>query len=382
MTDPDVYGVASTLKLTLSVDNGILTLPDTSGLSIISGSNGSSAMVLLGTPENLSLSMEGMTLTPTTDFVGTVTLTLAADDQGNSGTGGSLTDNGEVQIYHAPTNDAPVLTASATQTLNEDGTLTLSSSVLQISDDADVDAVLKIEAIATNGTLKLSAADSSGVTVTQDGSVGTLAFSGTIEQINNAFSSLTFTPDLDYAGDASISFSADDQGAGGTGGSMIGSATLPITVTPVNDAPTISLPQGQIVAYDSTLDFSSANGNNLSLADIDAEADDLVLVSLEAQAGTLSLPQNISEDITLTSGDGVEDVLFEFEATLTAANTVLNGLSYTPGEPAEANTQIQITIDDQGNTGAGGSQSVLETLLISIDQKLLKSHRANQLRLL
>ena len=83
VTDPDVYGVASTLKLTLSVDNGILTLPDTSGLSIISGSNGSSAMVLLGTPENLSLSMEGMTHTPTSDFVGTVTLTLAADDQGN-----------------------------------------------------------------------------------------------------------------------------------------------------------------------------------------------------------------------------------------------------------------------------------------------------------
>ena len=134
-----------------------------------------------------------MTLTPTNDFVGTVTLTLAADDQGNSGTGGSLTDNGEVQIYHAPTNDAPVLTASATQTLNEDGTLTLSSSVLQISDDADVDAVLKIEAIATNGTLKLSAADSSGVTVTQDGSVGTLAFSGTLEQIKTPSAALHYT---------------------------------------------------------------------------------------------------------------------------------------------------------------------------------------------
>ncbi|MEL0120049.1 MAG: hypothetical protein VXB01_14010, partial [Opitutae bacterium] len=163
VTDPDVYGVASTLKLTLSVDNGILTLPDTSGLSIISGSNASSAMVLLGTPENLSLSMEGMTLTPPTDFVGTVTLSLAADDQGNSGTGGSLTDSGNVQIYHAPTNDAPVLTVSATQTLNEDGTLTLSGSVLQISDDADVDAVLNIEAIATKGTLQLAAADSYGV---------------------------------------------------------------------------------------------------------------------------------------------------------------------------------------------------------------------------
>ena len=69
-------------------------------------------MVLLGTPENLNLSLEGMTLTPTTDFTGTLTLSLTADDQGNSGTGGSLTASGELQIYHAPTNDAPLITPS------------------------------------------------------------------------------------------------------------------------------------------------------------------------------------------------------------------------------------------------------------------------------
>ena len=56
VTDPDTYGVASTLKLTLSADSGTLEIPDLSGVSLISGSNESSAMILLGTPENLNLS--------------------------------------------------------------------------------------------------------------------------------------------------------------------------------------------------------------------------------------------------------------------------------------------------------------------------------------
>ena len=125
VTDPDIYGVASTLKLTLGVDSGTLNLPDTTGLSIISGSNNSAAMVLLGTPENLNLSLEGMTLTPTTDFTGTLTLSLTADDQGNSGTGGSLTASGELQIYHAPTNDAPLITLPEDQLLTRMGSLRL-----------------------------------------------------------------------------------------------------------------------------------------------------------------------------------------------------------------------------------------------------------------
>ena len=186
---------------------------------------------LLGTPENLSLSLEGMTLTPTTDFVGTVTLTLAADDQGNSGTGGSLTDNGEVQIYHAPTNDAPVLTASATQTLNEDGTLTL-SSVLQISDDAEVDAVLKIEAIATNGTLKLA-----GRQLWSHRHPAWLCRHARVLWYHRADDALPYIAELRWR---CMIFSADRPRRGWCWGSMIGSATLPITVTPVNDAPTIS----------------------------------------------------------------------------------------------------------------------------------------------
>ena len=70
VTDPDTYGVAGTLKLTLSADSGILEIPDLSGVSLISGSNESSAMILLGTPENLTLSLEGLIYTPPPRLLG------------------------------------------------------------------------------------------------------------------------------------------------------------------------------------------------------------------------------------------------------------------------------------------------------------------------
>ena len=91
------------------MDSGTLKMPDDlGGLPIISGSNGSAAMVVLDTPENLNLSLEGL-VDSAFRLPDTLTLSLTADDQGNSGTGGSLTATGELQIFHAPSNDAPLL---------------------------------------------------------------------------------------------------------------------------------------------------------------------------------------------------------------------------------------------------------------------------------
>ena len=365
VTDPDIYGVASTLKLTLGVDSGTLNLPDTTGLSIISGSNNSAAMVLLGTPENLNLSLEGMTLTPTTDFTGTLTLSLTADDQGNSGTGGSLTASGELQIYHAPTNDAPLITLPEDQSLDEDGVLTLSGSVLQVNDDAEANDILIAQASTIDGTLKLSGDDSSGVTITQDGSSGTLEFSGTLEQINNAFNGFTFTPNLDYTGEATVNFSVNDQGAGGSGGSKSGSSTLLITISAVNDAPTIILPEVQTVELNNTLVLSSSNSNSVSVSDIDAGAEDILQISLQTVEGTITLSS--TENINFASGDGIADTILVFTSTITTANAALDGMSFTPSESPGTTSQIQVAIDDQGNNGTGGARSSTETLDILID---------------
>ena len=366
VTDPDTYGFGGTLKLTLSVDHGTLKVPDDlGGLPIISGSNGSSAMVVLDTPENLTLSLEGLVYTPPSDFLDTATISLTADDQGNSGTGDSLTATGEIKIFHAPSNDVPLLTVPSSQTIDEDGEWILSGSVIEVVDDANEADILKVEAIAVDGTLKLTAADS-GVTVTEDGSAGTLAFSGTLDQINNAFDGFTFYPASNFAGETSISLTVDDQGAGGAGGAMTAAATLQVTVNAVNDAPTISLPGLQTVDLGSTLKLSTLTGNGIAIADIDAADDSTIQVSLEAAEGMLTLS---GTSVDFVSGDGIVDESLVFTTTLANANAVLNGMIYTPIQTPSISTQVQITVNDLGNTGSGNPGEAVDTLNISIDHK-------------
>ena len=88
----------------------------------------------------------------------------------------------------------PLLIVPSSQTIDEDGEWILTGSVIEVVDDANEADILKVEAIAVDGTLKLAAADDSGVIVTHDGSTGTLAFSGTLDQINEAFDGFTFYP--------------------------------------------------------------------------------------------------------------------------------------------------------------------------------------------
>jgi hypothetical protein len=322
-------------------------------------------MIILGTPDNLNASFEGLVLTPTNDFIGTANISISVDDQGNTGSGGSLTALGSVQVYHAPTNDAPVITLPSPLTIKEDGELVLSGGVIQVQDDAEVADLLKIEVTMTNGTINLG--DSTDVIVTQDGSSGTLAFSGTITQVNTAFNVLTFIPTKDFVGDATVAITADDQGAGGQGGSMIGSNTLSIAVSGVNDAPTLNIPGVQVVDFDASLILSTATDNAITFTDVDAVDSDLLQISLQVLEGTLTLPT--TTDITLSTGDGESDSILVFTATATNGHTALDGLTYTPIHSAGPSTQILITVDDLGNSGSGGVRNVAGTLDITISYK-------------
>jgi hypothetical protein len=71
------------LRVELSVNNGTLTLSQTSGLIFVDGSNGSATMVLDGTESDLNAALDGMTFLADTHFYGTVALdmmtTLAAE---------------------------------------------------------------------------------------------------------------------------------------------------------------------------------------------------------------------------------------------------------------------------------------------------------------
>jgi VCBS repeat-containing protein len=189
----------------------------------------------------LTLGSDGAyTYTPDPDFNGPDSFTYKAND----GTDDSNTAT--VNITVNSVNDAPVANDD-TESTDEDADL--NANVLTNDTDADGDALTAIEVAGpANGTLTL-----------------------------NSDGSYTYTPDPDYNGPDSFTYKAND----GTDDSN--TATVNITVNPVNDAP---------VANDdteSTDEDTDLNANVLT-NDTDADGDALTAIEVTGPAnGTLTL---------------------------------------------------------------------------------------------
>ena len=87
----DIVGIDTQMRVTLSVDAGVLTLGSTTGITFISGADQSATMTLEGLLFDLNPAIDGLVYSPPNNFSGNATLTVHTDDLGNTG-GGSLTD--------------------------------------------------------------------------------------------------------------------------------------------------------------------------------------------------------------------------------------------------------------------------------------------------
>ena len=75
------------MRVTLSVNDGVLNLAQTTGLTFIEGGTNSGHLVIDGTESDINAALDGMTFTPDANFNGAVTLNmttaLAADLTGH-----------------------------------------------------------------------------------------------------------------------------------------------------------------------------------------------------------------------------------------------------------------------------------------------------------
>jgi VCBS repeat-containing protein len=98
ISDVDVLG--GTEKVTLSVNHGTLTLAEKSGLSFTTGDGtGDATMTFTGSVANINNALNGLTYGGNNNFHGNDTLTIATNDQGNTGSGGAQTDTDTVSIH-------------------------------------------------------------------------------------------------------------------------------------------------------------------------------------------------------------------------------------------------------------------------------------------
>ena len=191
-----------------------------------------------------------------------------------------------------------------------------------------------------------------------------MTFTGTVANINAALNGLSFAPTANYNGAASLQLTTNDQGNCGSGGAQSDTDMVNITVNAINDAPVNTVPGPQSTNEDITLVFSSGNGTAISIADLDAGAGP-VEVMLTATNGTITLSQTTG--LSFSTGDGTGDAVMTFTGTVADINAALNGLSFAPTANYNGAASLQLTTNDQGNSGSGGAQSDTDTVNITVN---------------
>ncbi len=261
--------------------------------------------------------------TPVTNFTGTDTFTYTITD------GNGLTDTALVTVFVDAGNIAPIATADSYMTPENQALVVAAPGVLANDSDPNGDTIqAKLVTGPSHGSLTLN--------------------------LNGSF---TYTPAASYVGDDSFIYYADD----GTFNSN--QVLVTITVGAVNDAPVNSVPGPQATNEDTALVFSSANGNAITVSDIDADPGN-VRVSISVTNGTLTLSGVAG--LTFNSGANGTGAMM-VTGTMAAINAALNGMTFLPGANYNGPVTLSITTNDLGNTGTGGALSDTDTVAITVN---------------
>ncbi|ANK80017.1 MAG: hypothetical protein TEF_03865 [Rhizobiales bacterium NRL2] len=233
----------------------------------------------------VSVAADGtLAYTPDADFNGDDTITYTVSD-------GELTDEGSVAVTVEAVNDAP-LAAADTASLLEDGSVAI--DVLANDSDIDGDSLAVTAAAALHGTVSVAA----------DGRLG-------------------YTPDANFSGDDTITYTVSD-------GELTGEGSVAVTVEAVNDAPlaaadTASVQEDGSVAIDVLANDSDIDGDSLAVTAA-AALHGTVLIAADGRLG-YTPDANFSGDdtITYTVSDGVLTGEGSVAVTVEAVNDTLYG---------------------------------------------------------
>lgn len=292
---------ASTVEDTLVTINVLGNDSDVDGdalsVTTASATNGSVAIGAGGS----------LTYTPNANFAGTDTISYTISD----GAGG--TASASVSVIVAAVNDAPVAVADTASTV-EDTPVTI--GVLGNDSDVDGDPLSVTSASATNGSVAIGAGGS-----------------------------LTYTPNADFFGTDTISYTISD-GAGGTA-----TGSVAVSVGAANDAP-VAVADTATTAEDTAVTITVL-GN-----DTDVDGDPLSVTSASATNGTVVVETDGSLSYTPNADfSGTDTITYEVSdgaggtATGSVAVSVgaINDAPVAEDDTASTLVDTAVTIDVLGN---------------------------------
>ncbi len=216
----------------------------------------------------------------------------------------------------------PSISAPTNASLNPNGSLVFSSAngnAITVADSGPGSNTDSLTLTVTHGTVTLSTTSGLTVTAGLNGS-SSITVVGAVANLNAALSALTYKPITGYSGSDSLAISLKD-----SVDSLAASANVALTVS---NPPAITAPATATVLVTSTLTFSTANENAISIADVKAGSA-VEPLTLTATDGTLTLGSTTG--ITFTSGAN-NSASMTFNGTLANLNSALSGLTFTPAK--------------------------------------------------
>jgi VCBS repeat-containing protein len=365
VTANDSYSLNEDASLTRAAPGVLANDSDADGDAITA--------VLVSNPAHSSaftLNADGsFSYTPAANFNGADSFTYKAQDSK-----GAQSTAATVAITVKAANDPPVLGNIETTALNytEGDAPTAVSSSITVSDIDSANlsgATVGISAGYQNGEdlLSYTAPAGSSITGSFNAATGVLTLSGSASPANYQtvlravkYSNTSDTPDASKT----ISFQVDD---GAAANNLSNTISRQVAITAVNDAPVNTVPAGQTVNEDTDLTFSTANGNAIAVADVDAGTNAIKL-SLDVAHGTLTFAS--TSGLTFVDGTSNGAAAAHVTGTLANVNAALNGLKYKGVlnyNSTRGGETLTVVANDQGNTGTGGPLSDTDSVGITVN---------------
>ncbi|HHP7243065.1 MAG TPA: tandem-95 repeat protein, partial [Elainellaceae cyanobacterium] len=349
-----------------------LTLGAISGLTVTEGTSGAAGgkLAFKGTKADVQAALDGLQVQVPTDEDRALALIVTVSDLNNGGPdpsplppGYATTVTKTIAINASNQNDAPVVVRPLSVSVNEDTGFDFSGSNAISINDVDTFSSTNNTVTLSVTSGKLTLANTSLINGGANNS-STITLTGSLSAINTALAGLSYTSNSNVNGGDTLTITTDDKGNVGTGGSQIVIENVPITVTPVNDAPTLAAPTAtQTISTSTPFVFSGSAAILIDdVADLSNSGADTFTVTLDATRsgttyGTLAVTTGSGATVT---GDNTANVTIA--GTKSQVNAALDGLQYTPADyNSEATVNLAITVDDNANggTAVGGVGNAL-----------------------
>ncbi|ORE90818.1 tandem-95 repeat protein, partial [Aurantimonas sp. 22II-16-19i] len=268
-------------------DGGAVTIDVASLIGDVETADGDLVVTASVDPQEGSVTVSGtvISFTPAANFNGTADVAYEVRDAGG------LVASAVVGVAIAAENDGPAAAADAGFATAEDTALVITAAEL-LGNDGDVDG------------------DSLTIASVQDAVGGTVALVG---------GNVVFTPAADATGTASFTYTVEDaDGASST-------ASVFLTITPVNDAPASGTPVTASVDEDTSVTIDVLAGAS------DPEGDDLSVIAATSDDGQVAIVDNQLVFTPNADFNGIAEIAYTLsdgDRTVSAVATVtVNGVA-------------------------------------------------------